>query len=90
MRRGTAQQECEAFFCNHPDLHLYATRHTFITRALSAGVPIAQVAGMVGNSIVILEKHYAHLDKANSADMFAAVNLATAKQATATLPTKAA
>ncbi|MBI3865507.1 MAG: tyrosine-type recombinase/integrase [Planctomycetia bacterium] len=40
---------------------LYTTRHTFITRALLAGIPIAHVATFVGNTVAVLERHYGHL-----------------------------
>jgi integrase len=39
-------------------LTLYSTRHTYITRALQNGVPIATVATIVGNSVEVLLKHY--------------------------------
>lgn len=37
---------------------LYPWRHTYISLALSAGLPIGQVAAQAGNSPVIIEKHY--------------------------------
>ena len=41
----------------------YSTRHTFITLALDAGVPVKQVAQWVGNSPEIIFKHYAGLTR---------------------------
>lgn len=38
---------------------LYNTRHTFITMALDAQVPVARVAAWVGNSPEIIMRHYA-------------------------------
>jgi integrase len=43
------------------ELKLHCTRHTFITRALEAGTPASVVAGWVGASVVVIEKHYAHV-----------------------------
>ncbi len=37
-------------------------RHRFITKALLAGVPVAKVAAIVGNSAAVIEKNYNHLD----------------------------
>lgn len=37
-------------------------RHRFITRMLLAGVPVAKVAAIVGNSAAVIEKNYNHLD----------------------------
>ena len=39
----------------------YALRHTFITRAVRAGIPLATVAKMVGTSIAMLSQRYTHL-----------------------------
>ena len=41
----------------------YSTRATFITRMLKSGMPIADVARLVGNSPVIILKHYAGVSK---------------------------
>jgi integrase len=40
------------------------TRHTFITLALQAGVPVADVAKLVGNSAATIWKHYAQANRA--------------------------
>lgn len=37
----------------------YNTRHTFITLALEAGLSISQVATLVGNTPIVILKHYA-------------------------------
>ena len=55
----------------------YCCRHTFITRALSNGIPIAVVAKLVGNSVAIIAKHYAHLEKLQADLYFNAVAQAT-------------
>jgi integrase len=40
----------------------YASRHSFATDALSAGVPDAHVAALLGHSgTAMLHKHYSHL-----------------------------
>ncbi|WP_080507924.1 tyrosine-type recombinase/integrase [Bryobacter aggregatus] len=38
-------------------------RHTLATDLLSRGVPIADVAAILGNSVAIVEKHYKHFEK---------------------------
>lgn len=40
----------------------YSYRHTFITRALLAGIPSAQVAEMTGTSIAMIARNYGHLE----------------------------
>lgn len=39
----------------------YALRHTFVTNALAAGVPIFDVARYAGTSVEMIEKTYGHL-----------------------------
>lgn len=46
-----------------PDLVLYSCRHTYISNALLAGIPIATVALLVGNSVATLLQHYEHVQK---------------------------
>jgi integrase len=36
-------------------------RHTFATRALLQGIPVAVVAELVGNTVPVLMRHYGHL-----------------------------
>jgi integrase len=43
-----------------PWVTAHTMRHSFITLALRAGVDIWDVAGMVGDSVATLERHYAH------------------------------
>ena len=38
-------------------------RHSFATDLLTQGIPIDDVAALLGNSVRIVEKHYAHLVK---------------------------
>jgi len=38
-------------------------RHSFATDLLTRGIPIEDVAALLGNSVKIVEKHYAHLVK---------------------------
>lgn len=40
----------------------YATRHTFITRQINAGVPLGTVAAWVGDDPVTIAKHYLGAD----------------------------
>ena len=37
----------------------YRFRHTFAADLLSKGVPVSEVAAILGNSTQIVEKHYA-------------------------------
>ena len=57
---------------------LYACRHTYVTRSLKRGVPIAVVARLVGNSVRTLLAHYAHLDQGQAENLYDMVELATA------------
>lgn len=41
----------------------YQMRHTFITLALRAGMPVTDVAALVGNSPAIIYKHYAGVSR---------------------------
>ena len=43
------------------DLVLYATRHTFATRKLAQGLPVATVAALCGNTPRMIESIYGHL-----------------------------
>jgi len=40
-------------------VHAHRWRHTFATDLLSKGVPVSEVAAILGNSVRIVEKHYA-------------------------------
>jgi integrase len=40
------------------NITLYNVRHTWITRALLKGIPIADVANQAGTSAAVIEKHY--------------------------------
>lgn len=44
----------------------YTYRHSFITRALTAGEDIATVAELTGTSIEMISRNYGHLDKAKT------------------------
>lgn len=41
-------------------VHAHRFRHTFATDLLSKGVPVSEVAAILGNSPRIVEKHYSH------------------------------
>jgi integrase len=45
-----------------PKLTAYSYRHTYITRALEAGIPPVIVAELVGNSPGVIFRHYSHVD----------------------------
>ena len=45
----------------------YALRHTFVTNALAAGVPIFDVARYAGTSVLMIERTYGHLAKGSEA-----------------------
>jgi integrase len=40
----------------------YSYRHTWITNALNAGMPMVHVAELVGNTPEIIARHYSHVD----------------------------
>lgn len=42
-------------------------RHSFATDLLTQGIPIEDIAALLGNSVRIVEKHYAHLVKSRRA-----------------------
>ena len=42
-----------------PETTLYALRHSYITRALKAGVPVKAVADQCGTSIAMIQRYYA-------------------------------
>ena len=44
------------------DATAYAYRHSYVTRALERGVSVADVAELVGTSIEIISRNYAHLE----------------------------
>lgn len=46
----------------------YSLRHTFGTRLAMAGTPIYLIARLMGTSVQMIEKHYAHYDPARGAD----------------------
>lgn len=41
-----------------PIITFYGARHAFATHALNAGVPLVDVAKMMGNSVEMIQKHY--------------------------------
>ncbi len=49
-----------------PDLCLTTLRHSWATRAIQAGVDIATVAALMGNSVATVARVYAHLTKDRS------------------------
>lgn len=46
-----------------PAYTAYSYRHSYATRALESGVGIADLSEIMGTSVRMLMKHYAHLDK---------------------------
>jgi integrase len=44
-----------------PDVTPYVLRHTWATRAVAAGVPIAHVARLLGDTVATVERNYVHL-----------------------------
>lgn len=49
--------------CNIAYRSPYQMRHTFITLALRSGMPVADVASLVGNSAAIIYRHYAGVSR---------------------------
>lgn len=44
-----------------PDCSFHSLRHTFVTRAIEAGVPTAIVQAIVGHSTALMTEHYTHV-----------------------------
>jgi len=62
-----------------PKCVLYSFRHTWITKAIVAGVDVATVASMAGTSIQMIDRHYGHLRQERSHLMEAALKIQSAK-----------
>jgi integrase len=54
-------------------VHAHRWRHTFATQLLSKGVPVSEVAAILGNSPRIVEKHYSQWIQARQTALEAAV-----------------
>ncbi len=54
-------------------VHAHRWRHTFATQLLSKGVPVSEVAAILGNSPRIIEKHYSQWIQARQESLNAAV-----------------
>jgi integrase len=54
-------------------IHAHRWRHTFATTLLSKGVPVSEVAAILGNSPRIIEKHYSQWIQARQESLNAAV-----------------
>lgn len=67
-----AKHGADFLTCEGAPLVIYSTRHTFATRRLTEGFSMAVVAGLLGNTVGVCERHYSHLDVANNA-LWAAV-----------------
>ena len=59
-------------------IHAHRWRHTFATDLLSKGVPVSEVAAILGNSVRIVEKHYAQWIEARQQALEIAVRKAWA------------
>jgi integrase len=44
-----------------PGVTFYSYRHSWITRALLKGIPVADVAALAGTSIAVISQHYSHV-----------------------------
>jgi integrase len=51
-----------------PAVTFYTLRHSYISRALKAGVPVKAVADQCGTSIAMIEKHYAKFIRGDLAE----------------------
>jgi integrase len=54
-------------------IHAHRWRHTFATQLLSKGVPVSEVAAILGNSPRIIEKHYSQWIQARQESVNSAV-----------------
>ncbi|NET39645.1 MAG: tyrosine-type recombinase/integrase, partial [Cyanothece sp. SIO1E1] len=55
----------------NPDTTLYAARHSYITRALSKGIPITAIAKQCGTSVKMIEETYSNFTAKELDAMFA-------------------
>jgi len=62
MREACAQAKIS------PPIGFHILRHTYASRFVMGGAPVAVVAKQLGNTVQICEKHYAHLAKSYVAD----------------------
>lgn len=53
-----------------PDASFHSLRHTFVTRAIEAGVPSAIVRALVGHSTMAMTEHYTHVGAAAVLEAF--------------------
>ena len=53
-----------------PEASFHSLRHTFVTRAIEAGVPAAIVRALVGHSTAAMTEHYTHVGGAAVLDAF--------------------
>lgn len=58
-----------------PDATFHSLRHTFVTRAISAGIPVAIVKELVGHTTEIMTAHYCHIEAETVAQAFAKAGL---------------
>lgn len=64
-RSGIATQTREAGWGRaRPTVSFHALRHTFVTRAIEAGVPPAIVQALVGHTTAAMTDHYTHVGSA--------------------------
>lgn len=55
---------------DRPDATFHSLRHTFVTKAISAGVPVAIVRALVGHTTETMTEHYTHVQGETVADAF--------------------
>jgi integrase len=58
-----------------PGVVLYTLRHSFITEALRAGLPVLDVARLTGTSLQMIQSHYGHLVASSARELLAGVEL---------------
>ncbi|MEP4888926.1 MAG: tyrosine-type recombinase/integrase [Aliiglaciecola sp.] len=62
------------------EIVMYSLRHNFISRLVSAGVPLLHIARLVGHkSIAMIEKHYGHLCPSDSKDILSKMSKTVAR-----------
>lgn len=65
LRKKLGLDASYTFYC--------ATRHSFASQLLNKNYTLAQVSKLMGNSIEVCMRHYAHLEKANLRDVLEAL-----------------
>jgi len=57
----TVREKCKGWAIARPTASFHSLRHTFVTRCVEAGVPVAVVRELVGHTRETMTEHYTHI-----------------------------